>query len=260
MKSLVVYFSAESGTTAKVAEKFAQMAGADLFQITPQKVYTRADLNWTNPLARCNREHFAKKDVPVAGTVKEFAAYDMVYIGFPIWYGCAPNVVNTFCKDYDWSGKKVYVFATSGGSGIGKTAEKLQPYVGGAEIVSARLVSDASQMKDWIPAMPTMDRKEELLYSDPSNPYESIYIHAKIEDDCLTVVDSECEHGPDGGWSYRIITFDRENTVKAIDFLSQGGRDPFATLQRMLGYEQRTRKFREACDERGIQYQDRLAF
>jgi hypothetical protein len=79
--------------------------------------------------------------------VADFTSYDTVYIGFPIWYGCAPNVVNTFCKGYDWSGKKVVVFATSGGSGIGKTAEKLQPYVNGAEIVSAKLVKNATEIE-----------------------------------------------------------------------------------------------------------------
>ncbi len=76
----------------------------------------------------------------MVGTVENFAEYDTVYIGFPIWYGCAPNVVNTFCKAYDWTGKKIYVFATSGGSGIGKTAEKLQPYVNGGEIAEAKLI------------------------------------------------------------------------------------------------------------------------
>ncbi|MBQ7059523.1 MAG: flavodoxin, partial [Firmicutes bacterium] len=143
MKTLVTFFSAEAGRTAKVAKDLAEKLGADLFEIKPEKIYLAADLNWRNPLARCNREFFGKKDVPVTGTVPGFADYDTVYIGFPIWYGCAPNVVNTFCKAYDWSGKKVYIFATSGGSGIGKTAEKLQPYVKGAEIVDAKLVRSA---------------------------------------------------------------------------------------------------------------------
>ena len=69
-----------------------------------------------------------------------------MYIGFPIWYGCAPNVVSTFCKGYDWTGKKIHVFATSGGSGIGKTAEKLQPFVNGGEILDAKLVKKASEL------------------------------------------------------------------------------------------------------------------
>lgn len=150
MKALVVYFSAEMRRTAKVAEDLAQAAGADLFEIVPEKPYSKGDLKWINPLARCNREHAARKDVPVSGTVAAFDEYDTVFIGFPIWYGYAPNVVSTFCKGYDWSGKKVYIFATSGGSGIGKTAEKLQPYIGTAEIADARLVGSASELRDWV--------------------------------------------------------------------------------------------------------------
>jgi flavodoxin len=145
-RSLVVYFSA-SGVTAGVAVPFAEAVGADLFEIKPQKVYSSADLNWRNPLSRCNREKFGKKDVPVSGKVKHFEDYDTVYVGFPIWYGCAPNVVNTFCKEYDWSGKTVHAFATSGGSGIGKTAEKLRPFVKDAVLVDAKLVSSAADLK-----------------------------------------------------------------------------------------------------------------
>ena len=140
MSTLVLYFSAESGRTAAIAKEFAQKTESDIFEIMPEKPYTRADLNYMNPLARCNREHIAKKDVPVQGKADGFEKYDTVYIGFPIWYGCAPNVVNTFCSQYDWSGKTVHIFATSGGSGIGRTAEKLGPYIKGAVIASAKLV------------------------------------------------------------------------------------------------------------------------
>ena len=145
MATLVAYFSAE-GTTAKVANDLAAAIGADIFEIKPERPYTAADIRWTNPLARCNREKFGKKDVPVTGTIQDFAGYDTVLIGFPIWYGCAPNVVNTFCKGYDWTGKKVYAFATSGGSGIGKTAEKLQPFVSGAELLGAKLVHGGDEL------------------------------------------------------------------------------------------------------------------
>lgn len=145
MKTLIAYFSAE-GTTAKVARDLASKIEADLFEIRPEKPYSAADLKWTNPVARCNREKIGKKDVPVVGTIDNFAEYDTVYIGFPIWYGCAPNVVNTFCKGYDWTGKNIIAFATSGGSGIGKTAEKLQPYVKGAKSLEARLVHKAEEL------------------------------------------------------------------------------------------------------------------
>jgi len=148
MKTLIAYFSAQ-GTTAKLAKELAPMLGADLFEIRPVEPYTDADIKWTNPFSRCNREKLGKKDVPVEGKVEDFAAYDTVLIGFPIWYYCAPNIVNTFCKAYDWTGKKVALFATSGGSGVGKTAEKLQPFVKGAEIADAKLVGGIDELKSW---------------------------------------------------------------------------------------------------------------
>ncbi len=146
MKTLVLYFSAESGRTRGVAEAFAKDTGADLCEIRPEKPYTAADLNWRNPLARCNREFFGKKDVPAESVSIDLSEYDTVFIGFPIWYGCAPIVVNTFCKAFDWSGKTVHAFATSGGSGIGKTAEKLKPYLPGAASVDAVLVGSADEL------------------------------------------------------------------------------------------------------------------
>ena len=142
---LVMFFSAE-GTTAKVAKDLAAELGAEVFEIVPAEPYSKADIRWINPVARCNREKFGKKEVPSVGTVENFSEYDEVYLGFPIWYGCAPNVVNTFCKAYDWSGKKLTVFATSGGSGIGKTGEKLMPFVSGAELVKTVLVKTAADV------------------------------------------------------------------------------------------------------------------
>ena len=146
MSTLVAYFSAEAGTTAKVAKDLAKKIGADLFEIKPEIPYSKADLRYINPLARCNREKFGNKDVPVAGRIENLSQYDTVYIGFPIWYGAAPNVVNTFCKGYDWKGITIHAFATSGGSGIGKTAEKLEPYVKGAVSVDAKLVHSAGEL------------------------------------------------------------------------------------------------------------------
>ena len=149
MKTLIVYFSAERGTTERAARDAVGALGADIFEIRPEKPYSAADLRYTNPLARCNREFFAKKDVPVAGKIENFAEYDAVLIGFPIWYGCAPLVVNTFCKGYDWSGKRVAAFATSGGSGIGKTAEKLRPFLPGGELLGAKLVHSGPELVSW---------------------------------------------------------------------------------------------------------------
>ncbi|MBO6112872.1 MAG: flavodoxin [Lachnospiraceae bacterium] len=145
MATLIAYFSAE-GTTAKVAKELSESTGADIFEIVPREPYTKADISYMNPLARCNREQMGGKDVPVAGRIEDFERYDTVYIGFPIWYGQAPRVVHTFGQGYDWTGKTVHIFATSGGSGIGKTAEKLSPSLKGAASVDAKLVHNASEI------------------------------------------------------------------------------------------------------------------
>lgn len=147
MKSIVIYFSAETGKTRKIAEELAKKLSAEIFEIKPEQPYTEADMKWTNPLARCNKEKLGKKDVPVAGKIEKWGEYDTVYLGFPIWYYAAPNVVNTFCKNYDWNGKTLHIFATSGSSGIGKTAEKLEPYVKGANIADAKRVTAADEVK-----------------------------------------------------------------------------------------------------------------
>ncbi len=149
MNTLVTYFSV-SGITANVAKELAEQVGADLYEITPETPYTEADLNWRNPLARCNKEFLGKQDVPVAGKIENFDGYERVLVGFPIWYGAAPNVVNTFCAGYDWAGKEVLAFATSGGSPIGKTAEKLRPCVKNASKFSAVLVKNAQELKNCL--------------------------------------------------------------------------------------------------------------
>ncbi len=153
MKILVSYFSAEKGRTEKVAKAIAKMTDCDLFEISPVNPYAPEDLKYINPFARCNREKFGKKDVEVEGRIENFGEYDLIIIGFPIWYGCAPNVVNTFAKGYDWTGKKVAIFATSGGSGIGKTAEKLSPYIKGADIKGAKVIRKMEELKIWLSEM-----------------------------------------------------------------------------------------------------------
>ena len=150
-KKLVAYFSA-SRVTKRLAEKLTEAIGADLFEIRPQTPYSEADLNWKNPLARCNREWIGKKAVPISGQVQNMQDYQSLYIGFPIWYGCAPNIINTFAEQYDLSGKQIALFATSGGSGIGKTAEKLETHLGGAKVADAKVLrADISEaeLKNW---------------------------------------------------------------------------------------------------------------
>lgn len=139
-KILVAYFSV-SGVTKQVAERMAKDAGADLYEIVPEQPYTDADANWKNPFARCNKEWFKKLDVPAAGTVEHFDQYDLVLIGFPIWYGCAPVVVSSFAEKLDFTGKKVALFATSISSKMGKTAEKFKPHMNGkGELIADRRI------------------------------------------------------------------------------------------------------------------------
>lgn len=148
MEILVAYFS-PTGTTAKVARMIADEVKGDLFEIKPAKPYTEADLKWTNPLARCNREKLLKKDVACGNTIGNFSDYNVIFIGFPIWYYQEPNIIDTFVKSYDWTGKDVILFATSGGSDIKKVTASLQPLMKG-EIVSARLLNRTENLNEWL--------------------------------------------------------------------------------------------------------------
>ena len=141
-KTLVAYFSA-SGVTAKVAAKIAQSANADLYEIKPEVPYTKADLNWMNKNSRSSvemanksfRPAMADKDAPVAD-------YDTILLGFPIWWYVAPTIINTFLEAYDFSGKKIILFATSGGSGFGNTVAELRPSVSAdTQIVEGKVLN-----------------------------------------------------------------------------------------------------------------------
>ena len=154
MKTLTAYFSA-SGNTRSLAKRVAQASGSTLFEIQPVKPYTEADLKWTNPLARCNKEKIGKKDVPIAEKVENFDQYELILIGFPVWYFKAPNIIETFVGSYDFKGKKVALFATSGGSDISKAPAQIQGYMKG-EVIGAKLFRpDASVMEinNWLNSM-----------------------------------------------------------------------------------------------------------
>lgn len=125
MKSLVAYFSA-SGTTERVAKLLGEAANADVFCIEPVKPYSPSDLDWTNSKSRSSIEMSDKNSRPeIAKKVANMAQYDVVFVGFPIWWYVAPTIVNTFLESYDFSGKTIVPFATSGSSGLGKTEEFL---------------------------------------------------------------------------------------------------------------------------------------
>ena len=125
-QTLVAYFSA-SGMTARLAKTLADAAGADLFEIEPTRRYTSADLNWNDAQSRSSLEMKDPKARPaMAGAVKDMARYDTVFVGFPIWWYLAPRIIETFLESCDLSQKTIIPFATSGGSGMGRTEEILK--------------------------------------------------------------------------------------------------------------------------------------
>lgn len=152
-KSLVAYFSA-SGVTAKLAAKVAKAAGADLFEIKPQTPYTNADLNWNNPNSRSSVEMKDSSSRPaIVNKVADMSQYDTVFIGFPIWWYVAPTIINTFLESYDFTGKKIVLFATSGGSGMGKTQAALKPSAPNAVFAGeAKMSASSSQeaVDKWV--------------------------------------------------------------------------------------------------------------
>ena len=151
-KTLVTFFSA-SGITKKAAEKLAAVTGSDLYEIKPAVPYTRADLNWQDKHSRSSVEMNDPSSRPaLADHEAEIAGYDRIFLGFPIWWYTAPRIIRTFLESYDFSGKTIILFATSGGSGLGRIAAELSSSCPGAKIVEGRLLngnpSEAS-LKQW---------------------------------------------------------------------------------------------------------------
>lgn len=150
-KTLVAYFSA-SGVTEKTAETLAKTINADLFEIEPETPYTAADLDWTDKNSRSTVEMNDLTSRPaIKSKLDDMGDYDVVFVGFPIWWYVAPTIINTFLESYDFRGKTVVPFATSGGSGMGKTAEVLRKLNTGAKILDGKVLNgyDAAAMKKW---------------------------------------------------------------------------------------------------------------
>lgn len=144
MKKLVAYFSA-SGVTKSTAETIAKEIGADLFEIEPKEAYTKADLDWTNSSSRSTVEMKNKSFRPeMVKKTLDLSEYDTIFVGFPIWWYVAPTIINTFGESYNFSGKTIVPFATSGGSGMGKTTEELIPSFKGAKVVEGKVVNRMS--------------------------------------------------------------------------------------------------------------------
>ena len=152
-KKLVAYFSA-SGVTAKVADMLADAVGADIHEIRPKVPYTKADLNWMNKKSRSSIEMTDKTIRPeIAESNVKIENYDVIFLGFPIWWYVAPTIINTFLESADFSGKKVILFATSGGSKFGKTVEELKISVpDSCEIIEGKLLNGRqtiASVKEW---------------------------------------------------------------------------------------------------------------
>lgn len=151
-KALVAYFSA-SGVTKAVAERLAKGIGADLFEIVPAIPYTNADLNWMNKRSRSTIEMNDRSSRPaIASTVADMSQYDVVFVGFPVWWYREPSIIDTFMEQYDFSGKTVIPFATSGGSQLGDSAKNMQALARGSKVESGmRFAARASEkeLTDW---------------------------------------------------------------------------------------------------------------
>lgn len=146
-KKLVAYFSA-SGVTKNYAERLANVIGVDLFEIKPKQPYTNADLNWQNSNSRSSVEMKNPDSRPeIAEKLSDMDEYDTVFVGFPIWWYVAPTIIDTFLESYDFSGKTIIPFATSGGSGMGKTADVLRKICPNADIRDGRLLNGMTDEK-----------------------------------------------------------------------------------------------------------------
>ncbi len=151
-KALVTYFSA-SGVTAKLAKRLAEAVGADLFEIKPETPYTNADLNWQNSQSRSSVEMNDRASRPaIAEKVADMARYDVVFVGFPVWWYREPSIIDTFMEAYDFTGKTVVPFATSGMSGIGDSGKNMQALAPGANVDAGKRFdagASAKQLADW---------------------------------------------------------------------------------------------------------------
>lgn len=151
-KKLVAYFSA-SGVTKATAERLAKAAGADIFEIKPAVPYTRADLDWTNQKSRSSVEMNDPDSRPeISERLSNMADYDVVFIGFPVWWYVAPVIINTFMESYDFSGKTLIPFATSGGSGMGKSVEIFKILCPNANWEEGKMLNHVSEteLKKWL--------------------------------------------------------------------------------------------------------------
>ena len=152
MKKILITFFSATGTTAKLAQRFAEEINADLYEIKPEKPYTEKDLNWVNPISRTTKEYIRKSNVPIAGKINNLNEYDTIIIGFPIWFFKEPNIIKSFLSQYDLSGKTVSCFATSHKAGIVKAESELKALCPNAIWKSGILANGKSsdELRKWL--------------------------------------------------------------------------------------------------------------
>jgi flavodoxin len=151
-KKLVAYFSA-SGVTTELAKALAEAAGADLYEIKPKVPYSSADLDWRNDKSRSSLEMKDQTSRPaIANKNANITAYDVVFVGFPVWWHVAPTIINMFLESYDFSGKTIVPFATSGGGGLGETNEKLRPSISGTAVLKEGKLLNGRPSKETLTA------------------------------------------------------------------------------------------------------------
>lgn len=151
-KILVAYFSA-SGVTERVAKKMADATGTDLFEIKPDQPYTRADLNWMDKHSRSTVEMNDRNCRPVMAEKPDVSGYDMIFVGFPVWWYREPSIIDTFMESTDFTGKTVVPFCTSGGSGLGDSAKNMQALAPGAKVLEGKRFSasaSSDELKKWV--------------------------------------------------------------------------------------------------------------
>ena len=151
-KVFIAYFSA-SGVTKKVAENMAKATGADLFEIVPEQPYTKADLNWMNKQSRSTLEMKDRTCRPAMAAKPDVSGYDVILVGFPVWWYREPSIIDTFMESADFTGKIVVPFCTSGGSGLGDSAKNLQSLAPGAKVLNGKRFStstSADELKKWV--------------------------------------------------------------------------------------------------------------
>ena len=151
-KPLVVYFSA-TGTTAKAARTIAEVTGGTLYEIVPQQAYTSDDLNWNDKQSRSSVEMNNPQARPALKDTKlDIAAHDVIFIGYPIWWGQAPRIINTFIESHDLKGKTLVPFATSGGSGISNSVKELRKAYPDLEWQDGKLLNRANRntVQNWV--------------------------------------------------------------------------------------------------------------